>query len=352
MTRSNLRTWLAVCAITLAGLLAAEGMATIYNRHHGKNMPFLFMRGESAPEGEVLRMTAIDPHLGSAHVYADEGGISIPHTLLPGFVAFIPPEVKEWPRPWIVALGGSTTDPLLGNGSWPGALARLMQRQHIKGTVINGGVGAYTTSQELIKLVRDVVELKPDIVISYSGINEQGKWGQLPYPMVHTRQRDLFNQMFSQTRKPPPIFTNTVFLLMHLGQEKRQTDVAIEYGIPTKKSSGEFWMRNVELMHAIAEAEKIRYVSIIQPVIGVSGTEPEPRHVHKMVGSYRQDLRQSYVLAQAAAKTRPYLEDFSGLLANRTDVFFDDARHISEEGNEIVSRRMLDMLKKRHWLQE
>ncbi len=350
MTHSNFRSWLAVGVITLVGLLLIEGLSTAYNRQHGKNMPFLFMRGQAALEADALKMTAIDPLLGFAHVYAKDAEIAIPHTVLPGFVAFVPPSQKEWPRPWIVALGGSTTDPLLGNGSWPGALSRLMQKQNIAGTVINGGVGAYSTSQELLKLIRDVVELKPDLVISYSGINEQGKWGQMPHPMVHPRQRDLFDQLLSPSRNPPPVFTNTVFLLTHLGKQNRRTEIPLEFGIPTEKTPGEFWMRNVNLMHAVAVASEIRYLSIIQPVIGIAGTEPEPRHAHKMTEKYLTDLQDSYAIARRSAETTPFLVDFSGILARRSDVFFDDARHINEQGNEIVANKLLATLLDKRWL--
>jgi hypothetical protein len=67
-------------------------------------------------------------------------------------------------------------------------LSKLLTADGYSGTIVNGGTGGYSSNQELIKLIRDGLEFKPDIVISYSGINDMGKYNELPYPMVHPYQ--------------------------------------------------------------------------------------------------------------------------------------------------------------------
>jgi hypothetical protein len=92
-------------------------------------------------------------------------------------IGLTPELLDKLERPIIVCLGGSTTDPFLqinlpnGNlleiatGSWAEELARIMDHKKIQGTVFCGETSGFRTAQDLIKLLRDVLEIKPDIVI-------------------------------------------------------------------------------------------------------------------------------------------------------------------------------------------
>ncbi len=73
----------------------------------------------------------------------------------------------------IVALGGSTTESTLHYiKGWVQYFTEYLRQNNISAVVYCGGVCAYTSSQELLKLIRDVIPLKPDIVLSYSGNND------------------------------------------------------------------------------------------------------------------------------------------------------------------------------------
>ena len=114
-----------------------------------------------------------DPNLGYAHGQCS----SIIDQQIPGFVLYGAPlgtaEVT------IAVLGGSTTDPIVMSDredidwhTWPLFLWNLCDEAGLTCTILNGGVGGFTSSQEPMKLVRDVLPAKPDIVISLNGINE------------------------------------------------------------------------------------------------------------------------------------------------------------------------------------
>ena len=85
----------------------------------------------------------------------------------------------------ILALGGSTTDGVKFPNSWPEQLARILDANKIPAVVINGGIGGYSTSQDMFKLVRDGFEFKPDIVIEYAGVNDGWRYGVADHLMVH-----------------------------------------------------------------------------------------------------------------------------------------------------------------------
>ena len=80
----------------------------------------------------------------------------------------------------IVTLGGSTTDGFfnhINSGiTWSTELSKLLNEKSSKYSLLNGGVGAYSSSQELIKLLIDIPRINRDknikYIISLNGINE------------------------------------------------------------------------------------------------------------------------------------------------------------------------------------
>lgn len=121
-------------------------------------------------------------------------------------------------------------------------------------------------------------------------------------------------------------------------------------GLETERSSGAFWMRNLGLMRAVAAQENIKFVSIIQPVVGVGGCLPEERQQAKMNEAYLKELNESYELARKTAAVNPSLADFSQILGNCQGYFYDDARHLFQPGNRKVAQKMLELLNARRWL--
>jgi hypothetical protein len=78
-------------------------------------------------------------------------------------------------QPVIVTLGGSTTSGFYQHFSdghtWPLFLEGIVSKKGYQ--VINGGVGGYSSSQELLKLITEVRRLRNvKLVISFNGINE------------------------------------------------------------------------------------------------------------------------------------------------------------------------------------
>ena len=63
----------------------------------------------------------------------------------------------------------------------------------------NGGLEAFNVSQELLKLIRDVTELKPDICISYSGVNNifSSQICEEHSQFINERQKVVFDSLNS-----------------------------------------------------------------------------------------------------------------------------------------------------------
>ena len=160
-------------------------------------------------------------------------------------------------------MGGSTTDPVKFDHSWPEELSKLLAERGISGTVVNGGTAGYSTNQELLKLVRDGLEFKPDIIISYSGVNDRGAWGKPPYPMVHPYQQYILE--FLTQPAYSPLFPNTIYLLSQILWGSRPARMTATLGVRSSRTLGQQYERNMTLMAAIARASGATFYGIIQP---------------------------------------------------------------------------------------
>lgn len=85
----------------------------------------------------------------------------------------------------IVLLGGSTTDGWLYEfKSWADFLYEKCIGYHV--TIFNGGISGYTSTQELVKLLRDGITLNPDMIILYDGVNDAwGNYRHKPYSFTY-----------------------------------------------------------------------------------------------------------------------------------------------------------------------
>src|SRR5262245_39766402 len=76
----------------------------------------------------------------------------------------------------VIAYGGSTTFcyNLPNDLAWPLRLQQILREQHnASDQVLNGGAIMWSIGHELARAKRDLPKLKPDVVIIYSGVNEE-----------------------------------------------------------------------------------------------------------------------------------------------------------------------------------
>lgn len=150
-------------AFSLLALLfvlgAVEGSVRLYH----------WVRGLGAPAEEARGYVIDDPDAG--------------YTLKPGFqqgalrvnqLGFRGPEIQREKAPGvrrIVALGDSATfGPHEEECAYPYRLARLLPSQPVE--VVNAGVEGYRTDRALVRLQKDVLPLKPDVVTVFIGWND------------------------------------------------------------------------------------------------------------------------------------------------------------------------------------
>lgn len=211
----------------------------------------------------------------------------------------------------IITLGGSTTTgSFYANISWPELLYQRLKAEGYYVTIYNGGIAAYNAGQELYKLIRDGSCLNPDLVISFSGINNIEPNEGHPYIPHH------MDYMF--------------YSVCPDGYSK-----GLENGV---MSPVRVWVQQEEMMHAIVEdVYKSKFVCFAQPAYL---TKPELSSKERL--KFERDKEQRSLAVNfrkevsELAKNFAWMIDLQSLLDEHSEVFYDSA-HVYSEGNRLIA---------------
>lgn len=216
----------------------------------------------------------------------------------------------------IVVLGNSTTE--YGRDAFPSWVECLYERYlkeaHV--TVYNCAVGGYTSTQELIKFLRDGMRLEPDMVVSYSGITDA-----------------YFERYHGMSTYSFP-YLNKVF---HNGSDGRD----IANGLPDPDSHVDDWLFNMRCMDAVAGMCGITFLAFIQPSLG--NREPQTVNEQEIMLMDRvlypegifAAVREFRASAKAMAGAYGSIHDLSDIFDHK-DVYIDSC-HVNREGQEIIA---------------
>ncbi len=232
--------------------------------------------------------------------------------------------------------GGSTSDVGLMDYNWPALFFKKLKEKKICVQLYVGAVGAYSSSQELLKFIRDGLPLQPAIHISYCGANEM----ENPY-FVSQYEQNFYKKSFTETSK---LFPNLIYLLkqkMHLNQKM------ILKPLPDFDAIGQ-WKRNMLVMNSLAISNKYSFYGILQPVAGV-GNINKYNHDEKTLFHIKQ-YQLFYPLALEHLKKTNYLYNFTNIFEQVNEPFFDDC-HVKEEYQRIVADSIMSLIEKKSDIQ-
>jgi len=233
----------------------------------------------------------------------------------------------------LMVLGGSTADSGLYYGfikSWPEILVELFQQVGINVDLFNGAVGGYNVRQEFLKLIRDIEIINPDIVISYSGINDA-------YPM----QKEGFPFLFN----------------FHIPVYNRiQNEYGVELGPQnTSESASACWIRCEEMMKVICENRGTQFYAFFQPAIYnkkiLSLKETKIKEFEKNKYNHQHNYlskkeRYNFIKYAVQRKNKSFIYDLSDIVDNEEKTVFIDSCHMTEYGNKIIASKIFDEIKK------
>ena len=273
------------------------------------------------PDGSKMT-DSIDPILGYARM-EDE---------IPGFHIFRSDDShrdEDKRKIRIVTLGGSTSDPYQVNiKSWPEYLFEQLIDMGINAEVYAGGVGSYTVAQELLKMIRDGIALKPDVVISYSGINDATTLPDLnlpEHPFIRPYIPGMFQYLLDHDKVSSHIFT------VHPKN--------LSLGIRDCESKAEFWIRCQRMIHAVCKEFDIEFYSFLQPQNIQNGVDIPPVK-EKTINSFYDEVR-LYISRHGDG----WMNNLENVFDGKDNIYYDYC-HIYERGNRIIAKEIIPVVLK------
>lgn len=322
--------------VSISTLALVEFFSMKINLGDGIDLPYFFAPTDNY--GTVRsgdKFNVIDPHLGYAYGEGESKLNELRNrwTWVDGFVVY-KKQGQKIDRPVILALGGSTTDGVNFGHSWPEHLARILSEKGLPGTVLNGGTGGYSTNQELLKLIRDGLTFKPDIIISFSGVNDRGRYSTIPYHMVHAHQKEILDVI---------IHRHSTFMPNFVALAKRklsnQNDaVSYTLGVKSDLSLAGQYERNITLMNSVAETYGADFYAFIQP-----NAKWNSRHGSQKGSSnseYRQLINSLYKDIIHIPSRLKFCHDLTGIFEAHDGVYRPDGTHATDYGNKVIAEEI------------
>lgn len=247
----------------------------------------------------------------------------------------------------VIVLGGSTTDPTVGNvpKCWVKILYEKLYQINSNIVFFNGGMGAYSANQEFYKLIRDGLKLNPAMVISFDGFNDVNGWvTDVEYPHLSKYERKVYNRIEDNGDFAPDTLDlrNTKKIVHGLCLGKKHKDV-------------DEWKMSIRKMHGICKEFGIEYISFLQPMLGTGKAIIEQNQKNLYKAAYqsvpalgelieRQPFFYSGVLK--FIQKQEYVHDLTHVFDGKKDMFYDIC-HNTQYGHEVIAENIFEILKDR-----
>lgn len=223
----------------------------------------------------------------------------------------------------IAVLGGSTTDgAMYPFKSWAQLLYEELGQKDI--TIYNGGVRGYTSGQELMKLIRDILPLNPNMVIVYDGINEICTNTKYPFSFEYSRK--VFE------------YANAHIENNYVVDNTKKVCQGVECDVDCFDN----WLANLQSMYALVNQRNIKFLGFCQPwLTSKKGkTESEKNILLSMPGLVLDTmLTKSFRNHMEHRNNIPkYIHDLSHIF-DKKDVYMDLC-HVWEDGNKIIAKEI------------
>lgn len=239
-----------------------------------------------------------------------------------GFFVF--GDLNPQKKPFVIlTLGGSTTDPTTGNViSWSEFLYDSAKKIYENIQVVCAGVNTQVVSQELFKLIRDGYLFNPDLVISYSGVNDFSEfYHDEVNPFIMCYNKRIFNEAIKKG------IMNGRDVLQ--GGKLKEFTIGIESEKPISRA--EHWIRCEKYMKYICDSEGRDFIGILQPQNFLLKDDINVKTRNKY---YPEAIRKVKELNES------WLLDFTGIFEEDNNVFYDNC-HVYEHGNKKIAKKIL-----------
>lgn len=232
-------------------------------------------------------------------------------------------------------LGGSTSDvDLYIEGSWVQHFMEIAEQKGIRLSCYVAATAGNSVAQEHIRLIRDLLLLRPDVVISYSGVNEM-KFPLKSHRFAHYYQRLIFEQMVSRE-------SNLDFFGM-----KAENRISMgEYF----ESLADWWIYNERLMHIECLEYNVKFYAFLQPFMATKkkltrfDEEIKLHCVDEDIKCNESNAIELEKVANIMNGTK-WFHDLRGLFDEVIDPVYFDTCHVLRDKNKMIAERIWNTIK-------
>ena len=281
----------------------------------------------------------------------------------------------------IVILGGSavwgtgaSNDEATISGSLERKLNDVYNTKRFE--VINAGDSAYISTQELILLFDRIIELDPDLVITFDGYNDAyagfiNNVAGFPENFLQFKEKLESHNVFSFLGLAVRELLSHSMFLETIKQRlrvfiSRKTISLDNNEIPTTYVNAadiaRVYGRNLEYMYAILKDRRIKSLFTIQPILAfgskhLTDTEKSILAVSNIdIIGYSQYMKKVYSsllqeLKRVHSKCGAKVLDLTGVFDNINGHVFIDDVHFSDEANDIIVQKIFEAIIKEGLLQ-
>lgn len=296
-------------------LIFTEVGIHFFNKSKQSSYPLFFKKQDKNTfENRLKIYTKVDPLLGWAIHYDNLEDKSFQSK----FESIL---LKNHPSPCeslkkIYISGGSTSDLIFDNENWPYYLYKLLKRKDWCFEIYVASVGGYNSGQELLKVIRDVNDINPDIHISYSGANEIEYSGY-----VSNYEYNLFHSILYPSQHG--FFPN---IKAFISKNKNPYNLVLDMNI--EEDATEFWLKNMSIMYSISNTFNYEFVGILQPVFIHSNQK------NIDLKGRKKDLKplfeDFYFSSQVHVLEHDFLHDFTQIFKSVNENPFIDDCHLKD----------------------
>lgn len=289
-----------------------------------------------ATEGYFQDYDVIDSLLGYNRYYACVGGYEL------GF-GYIGNKSEIDKQYVILTLGGSTTDPTIGNNkSWPEYLYEMLINIRTNILIINGGLAGYAVNQEFLKFIRDGLDLNVNMLITFDGYNDVLKEASYSdYLFLSAYGKKVYDNIQNKGDfAPDTMGLRNVSEIVH-GNQK------------IKGNESEVWTHFHKMIHAVAKEYNISDFGFLQPMIELGNPiitkeakelnnalcNAVPLHKKKLA-----KMKNFYNGVLDFVNSKNYMFDLTDIFDNQEDMYYDIC-HATDEGNWIIADAIFQQIK-------
>lgn len=249
----------------------------------------------------------------------------------------------------IMVLGASETDEKFQYfPSWVSYYEDCFEKHGIKVKIFNGGGQAYSTQQNLIRLIRDLPLISPDLVVDYEGVIsamnlvQDGRLFRIDQPFCN----DYTEKALAGLERPPRRVYIRDELLHELYGIEENTEICAgmlrDETEDKALATAEDYLYAVKCMYAVCMSEGLKFLNFFGPImayseyLGEMDTEKlyHDEEFYKIV--QKQEAVHRFRREVIKKMDDRFQTDLTRILIG--DSMYEDVWHPNEKGNQIIAK--------------